>query len=431
MRETFNQGLPTMLRGAYTILLYCALPFILLRLKLRARAQKAYGDRWAERFGCFNGAPKPGGIWIHTVSMGEAIAATPLIKALQQRYPDTAFTITTMTPTGSERVRKTFKDDVFHVYLPYDYPDAVKRFLKKIKPRMGIIMETELWPNLLAACDKQQIPVMLTNARLSEKSYQGYARIAPLARQMMQHLTSVATVGEPDAKRFAELGLDPQKIQTTGNIKFDINISNDVIVQGKQLRQSFGDRRPVWVAASTHPGEETIVLSAFEQLKQTIPNLLLMVVPRHPEEFDPVANKVKAAGWQLGRRSDMGSVTTDIDVFLGDSMGEMMMYYAASDIAFVGGSLITRGGHNVLEPIALGKPVLSGPHVFNFATICQSLQDADGLTIVNDASGLAGAVKRLLEDKTVADKQVEQANVIFNQNKGALAKQIEMAERLL
>ena len=416
------------MRRFYTIFLSLLMPFILLRLIWRGTKAHAYLKRWNERFACFKQTVEPGGIWVHAVSVGEALVAVPLIKRLQKAYPGRAITVTTMTPTGSERIKSLLGDSVFHVYIPYDLPILIKRFLTKIKPQCVLIMETELWPNTLHEIGKRQIPLMICNARLSEKSYKGYRRIQSLTSNMLKHVSVLAAQGESDAKRFESLGMENKNIAVSGNIKFDLTLPSDLENKGKQLRESWGARRPVIIAASTHLGEDEQILEAFDLIKQSINDALLILVPRHPERFNTVAALARKLGFQtVLRTEDNASIETDI--FIGNTMGEMMLFFAASDVAFVGGSLIPHGGHNLLEPAALGLASLTGPHVFNFQDIYELLGDA--VTTVGNANQFAEAAINLLQNEKLRKSQGSKAKNLLENNRGALDKHLELIGKLL
>ncbi len=410
------------MRRLYTILLYLLIPFILLRLLWRGIRAPLYWQRWSERFGFISPLPKPHSLWIHAVSMGEVQAAIPLIQALATQFPTYPILVTTMTPTGSQRVREVFADQVWHVYLPYDLPSAIARFLTRTQPHLLIIMETELWPNLLWACQQQHIPVILANARLSAPSAAGYQRIAGFMRKTLANLSAVAAQTKVDAERFIELGVPPAKIQVTGNIKFDSQLPIDFAKTATQLRNQWGSKRPVWIAASTHEGEEEIVLDAFATLKSEFEDLLLILVPRHPERFNRVATLCQQRGFLTVRRSQGESSTAATDIYLGDTMGELPLLYGAGDVALVGGSLVPVGGHNLLEPAAVGLPVLVGKYVFECEEICHKLLAAQAAQQVSNAEQLAQAVKRYLQDALLRQQTGEQGRRFVEKNRGALER---------
>jgi 3-deoxy-D-manno-octulosonic-acid transferase len=367
--------------------------------------------------------PEQQSLWIHAVSMGEVQAAVPLIQALRTRFQ--SILVTTMTPTGSQRVREVFGDSVSHVYLPYDLPGAMARFLDRVQPRLLIIMETELWPNLLHACQQRAIPVILANARLSASSAAGYQRIGGLTRKMLTSVTAVAAQTEVDAARFIDLGAPPSNVHVTGSIKFDSRLPAK---KAENLREQWGISRAVWIAASTHEGEEVAVLDAFYHLKQTFNDLLLVLVPRHPERFNRVAALCKRRGFVVARRTE-GNVNTQTEIYLGDTMGELPLLYAACDVAFVGGTLVPIGGHNLLEPAAVSLPVIMGPHVFECAEICRQLLEAQAAQQVNDAAQLANAVKMYLNDAALKRQTGENGRLFVEKNRGALERLLTIIYR--
>ncbi len=418
------------MRYAYSLLLYGLAPLVLLRLWLRSLRAPAYRARIAERFGWVEPLPEKGGIWVHAVSVGEVQAASPLIRALLERHPQRPLLVTTTTPTGADQVRRLFDGQVRHGYLPYDLPDAVWRFLGRTRPALGLIMETEIWPNLFHACRARGIPLMLVNARLSERSARGYRRFRRLTRQTLDCLAAVAAQGQADARRLADLGMDPARIQVTGNTKFDVQIPPSVREQGEVLRREW-QLRPVWVAGSTHEGEEAMVLETHRRVLQLQPDALLVLVPRHPERFGEVAVALKGGGWRFARRSAGEEVSPETQVYLADTMGELPVFYAAASAAFVGGSLVAVGGHNPLEPAALGVPVLMGAHHFNFAEVVALLRSAGGLEVVKDAPALARAVAALLSDPDGRHRRGECARQVVEENRGARERVLGLVEEAL
>ena len=418
-------------RFGYTLLYYLLLPVVFARLLLRARKAPLYRKRWGERLGFFKAPSQTHGLWLHSVSVGETIASAPLVKQIQQHYPDLPITITTMTPTGSARVQALFGDSVFHVYVPYDTPAAVRRFLKKVQPRLALIMETELWPNLVDQCARQQIPVLIANARLSARSARGYGRFPKLTQAMLQQVACIAAQTEADGQRFISLGLARTKLQVTGSVKFDIQVSPELLGDARELRKGWGAERPVWIAASTHQGEDEPVLQAFKQLLKHYPQALLVVVPRHPERFSDVARLCRNQGFDVAIRSQQQPVKTATQVLLADTMGELMLLYAASDIAFVGGSLVATGGHNFLEPAVLAMPVIAGPHVFNFTEISQLLIDAGGMRQCETVAALSGEVKRLIDQPNERLAMGEAALSVVKNNGGAQQRMFKLIESQL
>ena len=422
-----------MFRFIYSVVFYLITPVIILRLFIRGLAAPNYRKRWGQRFGFFTPSESSKEtIWLHAVSVGETLAAVPLVKALQEKYPERRLLITCMTPTGSERITAAFGDSVDHSYAPYDTPDAVARFLQRVQPKMLIIMETELWPNTVAACYKRQIPVILANGRLSEKSARGYARVSKLSGPMVAQLSAVAAQHEDDGGRFTALGLPAEKLHITGNIKFDLELNAQIRQSAEALRQQWGGahQRPILLAASTHRGEDEIILQAFNLIKQSVNNALLVLVPRHPERFNQVGDLCLDTGYSLARRSNNDS-TDNADILLGDTMGELMTFFGACDIAFIGGSLVANGGHNMIEPAAWGKPTLSGLSVFNFAEVSRLLAEAGGLSLVEDAAVLAETVIELIQNPQQARQMGQSAQQVAEANRGALERLLTVIDSSL
>ncbi len=420
-------------RTLYTLLFHLGLPLVALRLFLRSRKAPAYARRIGERFAMNLPVMRKGGIWVHAVSVGESIAAAPMIRALLQAYPQLPITITCMTPTGSERVQAMFADEprVQHCYLPYDLPWAAGRFLDHVQPKLAVIMETELWPNHIHQCAKRGIAVALANARLSERSARGYARFAGLTRPMLAEMSLIAVQTEAEAERFRQLGARAECVQVTGSIKFDLRIDEQLLPRARALREQWqAAQRPVWIAASTHEGEDEVILAAHRQLLEHHGDALLILVPRHPERFNSVF-ALCSAQFPTVRRSSTAAVAADTAVLLGDTMGELLFLYALADIAFVGGSLVPNGGHNLLEPAALSLPVISGPHLFNFLEIAAMLRDAGALQEVDDAQGLAAEIRRLIELPQDARRMGEAGRAVMKANQGALQRLLDGLGRLL
>ncbi len=418
-----------MTRLLYTLLFASLMPVILLRLLYRAWRAPAYARRWKERF-AFGGDIRRGGIWVHAVSVGESIAAAPMIRELQRRYPHLPVTVTCMTPTGSEQIRKLFGDSVGHAYLPYDLPWLQRRFVGRLAPKICIIMETELWPNLVAECRRAAVPVMLANGRLSERSARGYRRVRALVSPMFASLDWAAVQSPAEADRFIDLGVQPDRLSVTGSIKFDITPDAAKQAEAQAWRASWGER-PVWIAASTHAGEDQLVLEAHRAVLEEFPQSLLILVPRHPERFGAVARQISESGMQMTRRTAGGSPRLTDRVLLGDTMGEMMLFSGCADVAFVGGSLVATGGHNYLEPAALGLPVLSGPHRFNFAEVSALLEAAGGMRIVEDAGALAVEVKACFRQPAAAKQAGAASRSVVLANQGALERLLEGTGLLL
>ncbi|MCX8574997.1 MULTISPECIES: lipid IV(A) 3-deoxy-D-manno-octulosonic acid transferase [unclassified Gilliamella] len=416
----------------YTLLLYLIQPFVWLKLLWRSRKAPAYRQRWLERYGFCKNKVKPNGILVHAVSVGETIAAIPLIKALQQKYPQLPITVTTMTPTGSERVKSLLKDSVSHVYLPYDLPGAIKRFLKTTKPKIVIIMETELWPNLISQCYKQKIPLIIANARLSERSAARYGKLGKAVKQLFSKISMVAAQNQQDGERFVSLGLPADHLAITGSIKFDINLSNEQRQNINQLKQQWQLKRPVLIAASTHSGEDEIILTAFKKLLLKHANLLLILVPRHPERFKTVEKLISDNGFNYLKRSTNQIPTEQTQIVLGDTMGELVELYAMADIAFVGGSLVKQGGHNPLEPALHHIAIITGEYFFNFQVICEQLIEAQGMIVcTNSADDLYSTIDRLLNDNSRRVQLGENAYLVLKQNQGALSRLLAVINHYL
>ncbi|QKD71086.1 lipid IV(A) 3-deoxy-D-manno-octulosonic acid transferase [Proteus terrae] len=411
-----------MLLRLYQVLLYLIQPLIWLRLLLRSRKAPAYRKRWGERYGFCKGKVVPQGILLHSVSVGETLAAVPLVRALRHHYPDLPITVTTMTPTGSERVRSAFGDDVYHVYLPYDLPGSVNRFLKTVDPKLVIIMETELWPNLISKLHQRKIPLIIANARLSERSAAGYQKLGSFVKTMLPKITLIAAQNQEDGERFIELGLKRSHLHVTGSLKFDISVTPELAARAVALRRQWAAHRPVWIATSTHEGEETIILETHKKLLTQFPQLLLILVPRHPERFPKAEQLTREAGLKYTLRSTDAVPDAQTQVVIGDTMGELMLLYGIADLAFVGGSLVERGGHNPLEAAAHAIPVIMGPHTFNFKNICAKLDQAEGLITVTDSESMATAIASLLNDEDYRRYYGRHAVEVLHENQGALLR---------
>ena len=418
------------MRVLYNLLTYLLfLPYVAYWL-VRGIANRSYLQRIGERLGI--GYPRlQRSIWIHAVSVGEVVAAVPLIRALGRRYPDRPLLVTTVTPTGAARVASLFGDEVHHTYIPFETPPMVDRFFRATRPDVALVLETEIWPNLYRGCGIRDIPLVLVSARISPKSVRSYRRLLPLFRETLSHGIIIAAQSDADAERFLSLGAATERTRVTGNIKFDVELPADLAVRGRELRKElFGDR-PVWIAASTHEGEEEIALEAHRILLQEIPDLLLVLVPRHPQRFQGVREIVTKERMTIVARTDGKPCSASTQVFLGDTMGELTLFYAASDVAFVGGSLVPIGGHNLLEPAALGLPLLSGPHVFNAQEIADMFVDKGACVLVQDGAGLAAEVSRLLSDPERAARLGDAGRDILERNRGALARLLAMIEPLV
>jgi 3-deoxy-D-manno-octulosonic-acid transferase len=418
-------------RFIYTLTMYLLTPAILYRLAVRGLRYREYFERWRERFGFVKDTGMRDSIWLHAVSMGEVNAAMPLIDALMQRYQGATLVITTVTPTGSERVRRVYGDRVVNVYLPYDLPASIRRFLDRIRPRLAVIMETEIWPNLFFECEARAIPLVIANARLSEKSLRGYGPIRPLARQALAGARYIAAQSATDATRLEELGAPRDRLGVIGNLKYDMTVPAHVIEQAHAMRLAWGPRRPVWIAASTHDGEELAVLKAQAEVLRRFPDALLLIVPRHPERFKPVAQACRSFGFVTRTRVDDEVAGSDTQCFVVDTLGELLDFYAAADVAFVGGSLVPIGGHNILEPAALGVPIVVGPYLFNFAEISASLIDVGAALQVIDGDELGAAITRLFADESLRTRVGHAAQAAFEREQGSVLRTLAIIEKVL
>ncbi|GAB3284177.1 3-deoxy-D-manno-octulosonic acid transferase [Parahaliea aestuarii] len=421
------------MRLLYSLLFYCLMPFVLLRMLWRSRLAPAYRRRWAERLGFFTApADVRPLIWVHAVSVGETLAAAPVIEALLQRYPGHQLAVTTTTPTGSERVMALFGERVFHVYAPWDLPGAVRRFVRRLQPQLLLIMETELWPNMLHYSAAAGCRVVLANARLSARSAKGYARLGGLTRKMLGQLDCVACQARADGERFVELGLPRERLHLTGSIKFDLELGESLRREAAKLRGDLAcEQRPVLVAASTHPGEDEQILDAFSALREQYPALLLVLVPRHPERFDSVAALCEARGWRVLRRSAGRAPAPADDILLGDTMGELLLLLSAARVAIIGGSLIEHGGHNVLEAAAWGAPVVTGPWMFNFEEISRLLVAEGGMIRLEQPQQLAATLLQLLDDEPRCQRMGAAGLKVVSENGGARERLLHLvAEQL-
>lgn len=408
----------------YTLAILALLPWALLHLLWRARKQPEYLEHWNERFGFFRAVPRQPTFWIHAVSVGETRAAQPLVQALQARYPGHRIVITHMTPTGRATSETLFGDTVSRCYLPYDTPWAARRFLRHFRPGIGIIMETELWPNLVAACRATDVPLLLLNARLSARSARRYARFPALTREALAGLAAVAAQGGDDACRLKELGAPA--VEVFGNLKFDVAPPENL----PDFRARIGPR-PVFLCASTREGEEALILDAWQKKVGLGDTALLMLVPRHPQRFDEVARLAELRGLRLQRRSEEQPVAADTQVWLGDSLGELFAYYRAADLAFVGGSLLDYGCQNLIEPCAVGTPVLIGPSVFNFAEAAREALAAGAVRQVADAGALVETALALLGDAAQRQAMSEAGRAFAARHRGATQKTLALVERFI
>jgi 3-deoxy-D-manno-octulosonic-acid transferase len=422
------------MHAAYNWFLRLLFPYVLVRLTWRGLSNPDYWRRIPERFGFITPLSTPRVIWVHAVSVGEVRAAEPLVRELSARYPDYPLLITTMTPTGSAQVRELFDGKVAHCYAPYDYAAVVRRFLDRTRPMLAIIMETELWPNIFHECRARSIPVFVTNVRMSESSMRKYLRFASLARSTLRQVSRFAAQSRADAERLLTLGADPESVTVTGSIKFELNAGASLRESAEVLRLAWGQDRPLWLAASTHQGEEEAVLAALAQLKQhkRFANMLLVLVPRHPERFAAVARLCRKQGFRIALRSEtLGAVADDVDILVGDTMGELQLFFGAADVAFIGGSLVPTGGHNLLEASAVGKPVVFGPHMFNFQEISQMTLERGAGVQIQAPSELAAAVSDFLGNANRRDSAGEAGRKMVEENRGALEANMRLIEQLL
>jgi 3-deoxy-D-manno-octulosonic-acid transferase len=416
----------TLSRFIYSGMLSLARPFLRARLQRRARKQPEYAQHIDERFGDYRFVASKPVIWLHAVSVGETRAAEPLVKQLLQHYPQHQILLTHMTPTGRAAGTELFGDKVLQCYLPYDYAYAAKKFLAHFMPIIGIIMETEIWPNLFNACAEKNIPLLLVNARLSQKSASRYAYVKRLVRETLASLRHIAAQTENDAKRLRELGA--KNISVCGNMKFDVSAPEAMLQRGQVLRSLFGPR-PVFLAASTRDGEEVQLIDYIKQFK--IPDLLIVIVPRHPQRFDDVAALVQQRDIKMQRRSANETVAADTKIVLGDSMGEMFAYYFACDVAFVGGSLLPLGGQNIIEACAVGKPVIVGPHTFNFKDAVDNAVACGAAVQVENIKALLHSANEILRDKDRQQKMGAAGREFFAQHRGATVRTLQVIETTL
>ena len=425
------------MRALYILAVYLAAPVVSLLLLIRGLKDRSYWRNFGERFG-FGPRLDTDGVWIHTVSVGEVQAAAPLVASLREHYPHLPLVVTTFTPTGAARARALFKDGVRVRYVPFDLPGSVRRFFNRVHPRLAVIFETELWPNMYHQCGRRRIPLVLASARLSEKSVGRYRKLGGLFRDALSQGVVVAAQTPADAERFREIGADPENAHVTGNIKFDFAVPPNTFAHGRQLRKEYAQGRPVWIAGSTHRGEEEAALEAHKFVRGPHPRALLVIVPRHPNRFDDVARVIESAGIRYVRRSrvvpDADGIVRGMgtaDVLLVDTLGELLDFYAAADVAFVGGSLVPVGGHNLLEPAALGIPILTGPHNFNSEDVARLLISRGAAEVVTDARGLGTRVAALLADPAERGRIGAVGQASIDSNRGALAKLLGLINPLL
>ena len=419
------------MRKLYSLLIYLVTPLALLYLAFRGLRSGDYLKRWPERFAFFDAPETTGGIVVHAASMGEVNAASILIGELGKRYPEFPLCLTSLTPTGSDHVRTLFAQAVFHVYAPLDLPGAVRRFFDRVQPRLLIIMETEIWPNLYDEAASRNIPILIANARISQKSVKGYKRFRKMTAAALSQVSQIAAQSSMDATRLVEIGADEARLAVTGNLKFDVRLPPSLIEQGDSIRLAWGTDRLVLLAGSTHEGDEGPLLEAFSGVLETYPGALLVLVPRHPERFGRAAQLARSAGLRISLRSDGVSCPRGTQCFVIDSMGELLRYYAACDVAFVGGSIATTGGQNVLEPAALCKPVLVGPHTFNFEEITRQLIDSQAALRIQNAVEFEESVRRLFNDPELRDRMGRAGFELVKSGQGALDRTLEIVDSLL
>ncbi|WP_203344860.1 lipid IV(A) 3-deoxy-D-manno-octulosonic acid transferase [Vibrio fluvialis] len=413
------------MRLIYTLLLIVASPLLLYSLYKKKVGKPAFGARWKEHWGMTPKVSSQNPIWIHAVSVGESIAAIPVIKSMKQAQPDQAIVVTTTTSTGAEQIAK-LGDLVEHRYMPLDFAWCVRRFLQAVKPSRLLIVETELWPNTVHTVHQHNIPITIINARLSERSCLRYQKFSALFNLIRPYVDRILCQYESDAQRFIRLGFQPEQVQVTGSIKFDIEIAPTVLEQGRQLREELGLDRPVWIAASTHEGEDTILLDAHHALLKHFPNALLILVPRHPERFNTVFKLCIQQGFMTHRRTSSSTIAPESQIYLGDTMGELLTLISAADICFMGGSLIGEkvGGHNLLEPAALGKPLLNGLSYYNFNEIMHMLQDNGAVSICENASQITDNLQLLWATPKLMQQKGMNAQNVVQQNRGAISRTV-------
>ena len=420
-----------LMRFAYAVLTYLLSPVYALYWFFRGISERAYLDRFGQRFGFGYPNLTGGCIWLHAVSVGEVQAAAPLVRALARQFPERQLLITTVTPTGAARVARLFGEAVTHCYMPFETPHSVHNFFAATRPQLALVMETEIWPNLYYACGKRKIPLVLVSARISPKSVVSYRRMLPLFRETLSYGIVIAAQSAADAERFMSLGTSPERTSVTGNIKFDIELDAGLSGKGRDERHRLFGNRPVWIAASTHEREEEQILTAHRLLQEKLSDALLILIPRHPERFAAVRSLLSKQQFRFVARTDEVPCTPQTEVFLGDTMGEVPLFYAASDIAFVGGTLVPVGGHNLLEPAALGRPIITGPHLFNTQEIADMFAELGASLVVESAAELAAALHALFSNRQQADEIGARGQSIVQKNRGALQRLLLLLEPLL
>lgn len=419
------------MRFFYSFLIILGTPFILLYFSLRGIRDRAYLGRWKERFGFLPTDIRQDGIWIHAASVGEFNAASPLIRAMLKAYPEIPLTVTTLTPTGSERVRRDLGDKVAHSYIPIDLPGSVKRFLRHLQPRLIIVMETEIWPNLYLQSRHLNIPLLMANARLSKRSVERFALMPGFIGSILQTVAWIGAQSDADAVRLASAGANRQHIEMTGNLKFDLSVPASLEEGAVALRSHWGQQRPVLVAGSTHEADESVLIPAFVELLKAVPDALLILVPRYPERFNRAIQKAKEAGLRTELRSQGEACSPETKCFVIDTIGELMRYYACADLAFIGGSMGDQGGHNALEPAALGKPVLLGPNMANAKEVAKQLLDSKAARQVTNTQDFQQIAKQILTDGVLRDRMGQAGRRLIEKNRGALDLTLSAVKKLL
>ncbi len=418
------------MRFLYIVIAYLISPIVIGALAVRGFRERSQWQGFSGRFG-FGRAIDGRSIWVHAVSVGEVQAAVPLVEALLRRFPHIPLVLTTVTPTGRARAQALFKQRVDVRYVPIDLPGSVRRFFQRVKPQLAVILETEIWPNLYHRCGRQGVPLVLASARISPRSVKSYRRLVGLFRETLSNGIFIAAQSPQDAERFVSIGANPALTHVVGNIKFDFGYPPDIEARGHELRRLLGVHRPVWVAGSTHAKEEDELIAAHAKVRERFSNALLVLVPRHPPRFADVAASLRERGIEFVSRTSGNPVSPQTQVFLLDTLGELPPFYAAGDVAFVGGSLVPIGGHNLLEPAALGLPIVAGPHNFNSADIAKLLAERGAVRLVQDSSGLAAVVGELLADPAARARMGAAGRKAVDENRGAVTRLMNFIEPLL
>jgi 3-deoxy-D-manno-octulosonic-acid transferase len=417
-------------RFLYICIAYLIAPLVIGAMALRGFRDRMHWRGFSQRFG-LGQTVRARSIWVHAVSVGEVQAGVPLIEALLKRFPDIPLVLTTVTPTGRARAEAMFGTRADVRYVPIDLPGSVRRFFHRVQPQLAIILETEIWPNLYHRCGRLGVPLVLASARISPRSVASYRRLVGLFRETLSHGIFIAAQSAEDAERFVSIGANPARTHVVGNIKFDFGYPADMQAMGQELRNLLGAKRPVWVAGSTHASEEELAIEAHTQIRQRFPDALMVLVPRHPPRFAEVAGLLRLRGVPFVTRTSKVSVTPDTQVYLLDTLGELPVFYAAGDVAFVGGSLVPIGGHNLLEPAALSLPIVAGPHNFNSADIAKMLVEHGAVRIVHDAAQLAAVVAGLFADPATRAVMGASGRKAMDGNRGAVARLMHFLEPLL